>query len=96
MLLGTIIFDEKSKFWSNDLERNYRFISHVECLIRDLLNTRGYVYLNQIYELLGKKWDPDRYNLLILSDNEEQFRYVEFELFLRYDGACLINILASY
>lgn len=38
------------------------FLRTEETYFNDLLISRGYVYLNQIYEALGVKWDPNEGN----------------------------------
>lgn len=44
-------------------EDNRFFISIGERNVNDVLKYRGYVYLNQIYEYFGVKWDTERENL---------------------------------
>ena len=48
---------------THDTQANNVFIRQQEIYLNDLLKTRGYIYLNTIYETLGIKWDPDRNNV---------------------------------
>lgn len=51
-------FDKNSTNRSNYSRLNELFLCHQLDYIRDLAKYRGYVYLNQIYELLGIVCDP--------------------------------------
>ena len=54
-----ILFNkENSAFAYGDHEWDSIFIRQNEVHMNDLLMTRGYVYMNSIYEALGFKWDP--------------------------------------
>lgn len=52
------------KFDVNENLANYYYIKSTKDSIRDRYRCRGYIYLNQIYENLGIKWDPSNENLL--------------------------------
>ena len=54
----TIYFDKNCAYWSNDNKMNELFLNCQTDYIRDLVKHRGYIYLNQIYEILGAKWEP--------------------------------------
>lgn len=41
---------------------NRIFVRTQEDYLNDVLKARGYVYMNQIYEVLGFAWDPEREN----------------------------------
>ena len=60
-----IYFDKSSAYWNSDNKANEWFLDHQTDHIRDIVKHRGYVYLNQIHELLGVKWDTRCENLLI-------------------------------
>ena len=62
MMYKSITFDERNVNWTNSKEENLMFLRYSEYHIRDLLSSRGYMYLNQICEFLGDGWDPDCYN----------------------------------
>ena len=54
----TIYFDKNCVYWSNDDKMNEHFLNCQADYIRELVRNRGYIYLNQIYEILGAKWEP--------------------------------------
>lgn len=53
-----IAFDEACTCWENKEEVNRMVLRYLENCVQSLFFTNGYVYPNQIYEILGKKWDP--------------------------------------
>ena len=61
----TIYFDKNSIYWNNDNKMNEYFLNSQTDYIRDLIKNRGYIYLNQIYEILGIKWEPKYENRCI-------------------------------
>lgn len=61
----TIYFDKECCYWSSDDRRNEYFLNTQIDYVRDLVKHRGYVYLNQIYEILGAKWDTRIDNLCV-------------------------------
>lgn len=61
----TIYFDKNSIYWNNDNKINEYFLNSQTDYIRDLIKNRGYMYLNQIYEILGIKWEPKYENRCI-------------------------------
>lgn len=50
------------------------FLRAEEVYFNDLLIARGYVYLNQIYEALGVKWDPNNENPCCIYDLDDVIR----------------------
>lgn len=46
-------FDETSVYWQKNAELNKIFINCQQNHANDLLNTRGHVFLNEVYDLLG-------------------------------------------
>ena len=61
----TIYFDKECHYWSRNDRSNEHFLNTQMDYIRDLVKHRGYVYLNQIYEILGAKWDTRIDNLCV-------------------------------
>ena len=47
------IFNEKSQNWDNDPNFNYMFLKTVEQRANDILKTKGYLFLRDVYEMLG-------------------------------------------
>lgn len=54
-----------SPYATVNVEENRMFISHMENHINDLIKYRGYVYLNQIYEMFGVEWNTEWENLCL-------------------------------
>ena len=54
----TIYFDKNCAYWSNDNKMNEHFLNCQADYIRDIVKHRGYIYLNQIHEILGAEWEP--------------------------------------
>lgn len=46
-------FEESSDQWKKDSEYNLMFLRHEQDHANDLLRTRGYVFLNDVYNMLG-------------------------------------------
>ena len=65
----TIYFDEKCLHWCYDNKGNEHFLNLQTDYIMGLARHRGYVYLNQIYELLGIAWDPNQDNPCLRGSN---------------------------
>jgi hypothetical protein len=54
------IFDEESvNYTVGNREMNLMYLRHVGERLNLLLEKRGYVYANQVYEEIGVEWDPD-------------------------------------
>ena len=92
MLLKTIEFDEKNIYWTNSKDYNCMFLRQMENHIKDVLSNRGYIYLNQICEILGDDWDPDIVNQC-LRCNEFIKDKVWFEYSWFDDNSCFVYIM---
>lgn len=46
-------FDETCTGWSRDAEYNHMFLKQQQAYANDLLRTRGHVFLNEVYDMLG-------------------------------------------
>ena len=60
----TIKFDESAVNWCKDQETNHMYLIQQKHWFEDLFKHRGYIYLNQIYEALGVRWDSTKENVL--------------------------------
>lgn len=60
--MKTIVFDDKSMAWTRDVDRNLMYLHCQAAHLEELFNCRGYMYLNQIYENIGVKWNPGMVN----------------------------------
>ena len=47
------VFDKDNTYWDRNLEYNKYFVKNVEQHVNDILTSRGYVFLNEIYSMLG-------------------------------------------
>ena len=46
-------FDEHSRDWQSDWDYNLMFLRSQQTYANDLLKARGYLYLNEVYDMLG-------------------------------------------
>lgn len=46
-------YDDGCKGWEKDAEYNLMFLRHTQDYANDLLRTRGHVFLNEVYDMLG-------------------------------------------
>lgn len=46
-------FDESSSYWEKTPEYNLTFLKCVQAQCNDVLNSRGYLFLNEVYEMIG-------------------------------------------
>jgi hypothetical protein len=46
-------FDELSDYWDKDAEYNLMFLKHQQNHANELLKSQGYLYLNDVYKMLG-------------------------------------------
>ena len=46
-------FDESSALWTKDSNHNLVFLRVQQTYVNDLLRRRGYVFLNEVYDMLG-------------------------------------------
>ena len=68
----SFIFSEKtsSEYMKDSVEYNEVFIKGVSKLLADILDARGYLYLNAIYEAFGVQWPyKEKENLLFTVDD---------------------------
>lgn len=91
MMYKSITFDKRNAYWTNNRECNLMFLKQVENHIEDLLNNRGYVYLNQICEALGAGWDSYIHNPCFRR-NEYIHDKIRFELKECADESYIVNI----
>lgn len=70
-----ILFNQgSSAFVTPEHNYNLMFIRHQELHFNNLLTHRGYVYLNEIYNAFGVKWDPKDENLCCIYDKDACIR----------------------
>lgn len=90
-------FDSKNPNWTGDRTYDRMFLSSMGQHINDTIKLRGYIYLNQIYELLGCKWDPDDRNTCVRTRVEGKLPFVHIGAFYEPDGTLsAIDITLDY
>lgn len=94
MLLATLVkFEKGNPYWTGDRDVDLAFLRCVERFINNTIRSRGYIYLNQIFERLGLKWNPDDANPCIKDDGVMRLNFVEFETFEFPNYVLGVNIL---
>lgn len=81
MLMATVRFDKNSPMWTEDAGYNIQYLLNIEKYINEIIRHRGYIYLNQIYDLLGVDWNSENVNRCIKCDSVDRLAFVNFELF---------------
>ena len=89
-----IPFDSQNHYWTGVSERDRMFLSAMEQHLNDLLRHRGYIYFNQIYELMGCPWNPEDRNPCIKAKVDGKTPYVHFSVL--YDPNGLISAFDIY
>lgn len=56
---NAVIFDSSNPNWTKNANYNLMFLRGVENYINDLLNSRGHVFLNDVFDALGMRRTPD-------------------------------------
>ena len=71
-----ILFNRStSAYVTPEYNYNLMFIRHTELHLNNLLTHRGYVYLNEIYDAFGVKWDPKDENVCCIYENNNCIRF---------------------
>ena len=71
-----------------DREWNTLFLRTSLMSMQDLLKSRGYIYLNEIYAILGIAWDPKQDNNCYTQDDANP---VEFSILFGTELTVLIE-----
>lgn len=73
-MLATIKFNNECTNWTTNGIVNKAFICYQIDYVYDRIRLRGYMYLNEIYDLFGARWDPhDSNDCLIYSEGKNNF-----------------------
>lgn len=73
-MLATIKFNNECTNWVENGIINKAFIWYQINYIYDRVRLKGYMYLNEIYDLFGARWDPHDSNYcLIYSKDGDNF-----------------------
>ncbi len=70
--MNIIVFDERSYLFESDDRVNECYLETSMGYMKDIYNTRGYVYLNEIYDHLGIAWNPHDTNTVFIKDDEHE------------------------
>ena len=54
---------------------NHYYIKHECDYMMEVCRVRGYIYLNQIYEHLGIKWNPSNENILLRYSGNKDWKF---------------------
>jgi len=77
------VFDERCAAWSEDEEYNLRFINERQRYANDLLRMRGYLFLREVYTMLGLPFrirdDFDVLGWIYDKDDPECDNFVAFD-----------------
>lgn len=78
------VFDRKNKNWDKNTEFTMMFLRGQESMLNNLLQARGYVFLNEVYDALGFEWTTNgQFVGWIKGDNV----YIDFGLTRYHDPA---------
>ena len=82
----TKCFDEYNPEWKKNAEFNKMFLNAQQAYANDLLISRGYLFLNEVYEMLG--FEPTTAGQVVgwLYDSEDGDNYVDFGIYDDYDA----------
>ena len=80
------IFDKNSPLWSEDQESNDLYLRSTQMYFTDLLKVRGYVFLRDVYEMLGIPITKTSIFVGWHVKSDISDRYVDFGATLLNDG----------
>lgn len=71
-----MLFNQDTSYYAElDEMFNRIFVREQEDYLNTVLKARGYVYLNQIYEVLGFAWDPKQENKCYIYEQGDQIDF---------------------
>lgn len=81
-------FDESCPCWTADPEANVTFLRLLEANANTLLETRGYLYLNEVYKLLGIPYSKagQLVGWIYKDPNPAGDNYVDFGIYAPHNG----------
>lgn len=83
------IFDETNPNWLKDANRNFYFLKSQQQYANDLLLSRGWVFLNEVYEMLG--FEPTKAGQIVGwvydPENKDFDSYIDFGFIDMFDPA---------
>lgn len=76
-------FDESSRYWKKDAWANLTFLKCVQAQLNNRLNTRGFLFLNEVYEALDI--DPTPAGQLVGWTTKKEGTYIDLGIYNLYD-----------
>jgi hypothetical protein len=89
------IFDEASTEWQKDAELNRIFIQHQQNYANHLLQSRGHLFLNEVYDALGLERSRAGAVVGWILNGENSDNYVDFGIFEAYSSRFVNNLERS-
>jgi hypothetical protein len=77
-------FDETCLGWTRDAEYNLMFVKQIQNWANDRLETKGYVFLNEVYEMLGMQKTRAGQEVGWVKDGDGD-NYIDFGIFDLHD-----------
>lgn len=77
-------FDETCLGWNRDADYNLMFVKQIQNWANDRLNTKGYVFLNEVYEMLGFQKTRAGQEVGWVKDGDGD-NYIDFGIFDLHD-----------
>jgi len=71
-----VIFDEKSTEWNKSPNENKMFLMCQQNWANDILRARGYLYLYEVYDMLGFRYEPKNDIYALTEEQARASRYV--------------------
>lgn len=83
------LFDELNPYWENDPEYNLKFLKCQERYANDLLKSRGHLFLNEVYDMVGIQRSKAGQIVGWIYDEENPIgdNYVDFGLYRVYQNS---------
>ena len=76
----SVIFDSGHYMWYEDKHYNELLLKHIENNSNDLLRSRGYLFLNEVYKMLGFPMTKEGQLVGWKLNNDTGDNYVKFNI----------------
>ncbi len=88
-------FDESSSEWNKERMYNQFFLSSQQSYMNDLLNTRGHVFLNEVYTALGLEHSKAGAVVGWVKGNPDGDGYIDFGVFEGRENAGMVFVTGN-
>lgn len=68
--MENIRFDDTCMAWTKRDLVNRTYLEHNINYLKEKLAHRGYLYLNEVYDAIGRAWNPDKENVCYRETSE--------------------------